>query len=198
MRFLLPPMVALSLLAMTSVPARADDPLVEKVRVSIRQGKDYLLGQQRDNGSWEIAAADVAHPGGATSLALMALLTSGVSPQNDHIQKGLEYLRKIKPSQTYVVALQTMALAQAGQKDRELIQRNVDWLLKAQQDNGWSYTNQGGGPDNSNTQYAVLGLHAGIEAGATVDKNALAKIRAVHARAPSKATAGRTRPAVRR
>jgi len=178
MQFLLPPTIALTLLVMTSAPARADDPLVEKVRMSIRQGKDYLLGQQRDNGSWEINAADVGHPGGATSLALLALLTSGVSPQNDRIQKGLEYLRKIKPSQTYVVALQTMALAQAGQKDRELIQRNVDWLLKAQQDNGWSYTNQGGVTDNSNTQYAVLGLHAGIEAGVTIDKNALAKIRA--------------------
>jgi hypothetical protein len=168
-------MMALGVLAATAVPARAEDPLVEKVRSAIENGKTFLLGKQRlKDGSWEVS---VSHPGGETSLAILALLTAGVPPKNEAIQNGLKYLRGIEPGQTYVVALQTMAFAQAGEAvDRGRIQRNVEWLIKAQKDNGWSYT-QNGPPDNSNTQYAVLGLHAGIEAGVEVDKKALMRLR---------------------
>lgn len=172
------PLLMVSVLLVTAVvPARGDDPLVEKVRKSIQDARGYLLGQQRPNGSWEISAGDVTHPGGATSLALLALLTSGENPKSEAIQNGLRYLRTIKPGHTYTVALQTMAFAQAGEaEDRQRIQRNVRWLIEAQQPTGWSYT-KAGGTDNSNTQYAVLGLHAGIEAGVEVDKAALERIR---------------------
>ncbi|MGH7172755.1 MAG: DUF4159 domain-containing protein, partial [Gemmataceae bacterium] len=162
----------------SAAPARGDDPLVEKVRKSIRDGKGWLLGKQRDNGSWEISAADTQHPGGATSLAVLALLNAGESPKSDAIQKGLGYLRGIPPSQTYVVGLQTMAFAQASdKKDRGLIARNVKWLIETQKDHGWSYRDNEVRTDNSNTQYAVLGLHAGIEAGVKVEKTALERIR---------------------
>lgn len=177
MRLALLPWMLLSVLTLTA-PARAADPLVEKVRKSIDDGKAYLLGQQRrDDGSWEIGAIAVEHRGGSTSLALLALLTAGVDPKHKAIQDGLKYLRDVKPTQTYVVGLQTMALAQAGQaKDRGLIERNVAWLIAGQKDSGWSYT-QGGATDNSNTQYAVLGLHAALESGVSVDRNALQRIR---------------------
>src|SRR5581483_3317988 len=133
-------MVAI-LLGMAATPALAEDALVEKVRLAIKNGKGYLLGQQRDNGSWENNASALHHPGGATSLAILALLTAGESPKSEAIQKGLKYLRGIPPSQTYVVALQTMAFAQAGEaEDRERIQRNVQWLIEAQKDTGWGYT----------------------------------------------------------
>src|SRR5262249_36623663 len=149
--------------------------VVGKVRRAMENGKTYLLGKQRLNdGSWEVS---VSHPGGETSLAILALLTAGVPPKNDAIQKGLKYLRGIEPGQTYVVALHTMAFAQAGAAiDRGRIQRNGEWLIKAQKDYGWSYT-QNGPPDNSNTQYAVLGLHAGIEAGVEVDRKSLMRLR---------------------
>lgn len=166
------------LLAAAAAPARSEDPLVEKVRMAIKNGKNYLLGQQRNNGSWENEAAALHHRGGATSLVLLALLTAGENAKSGPIQKGLKYLREIPPGQTYVVALQAMAFAQAGEKeDRQRIQRNVQWLIAAQKDSGWGYNNLGGPTDNSNTQYAVLGLHAGIEAGISVDKDALARIR---------------------
>src|SRR5581483_2940570 len=59
-------------------------------------------------------------------------------------------------------------------EDRERIQRNVDWLIRTRVMEGtaclgWSYS-----PalppitDNSNTQYALLGLHAGRLAGARI------------------------------
>jgi hypothetical protein len=183
MRSVLLLITALTLLAIAAAPARADDPLVEKVKNSIDDGKKYLLGLQRDNGSWEVTAHNVSNPGGVTSLVLLALLTSGMSPNDAEIRKGLQYLRMLElhndpKSRTYVVALQTMALAQAGQAvDRERIQKNVAWLVKAQRPTGWGYGGDGGGTDNSNTQYAVLGLHAGIEAGVPVDKESLRKVR---------------------
>ncbi|MHB1423273.1 MAG: DUF4159 domain-containing protein [Gemmataceae bacterium] len=179
MRCRMPLRMVAIVLVMAAAPARGDDPLVEKVRLAIKHGTGYLLGQQRDNGSWEISGYAVKYSGGETSLALLALITAGENPRSEPIQKGLKYLRTLTPTHTYVVALQTMAFAQAGDKeDRERIQRNVRWLIQAQKDTGWGYHDlEDAVPDNSNTQYAVLGLHAGIEAGVNVDKDALARIR---------------------
>ena len=42
---------------------------------------------------------------------------------------------------------------------------------------GWGYTNEPGAPDNSNTQYALLGLHEALLAGAQVDPRAMAEVR---------------------
>ncbi len=174
MRFMLLPAIVLSFFA---TAARADDPLVEKVKLSIDNGKKYLLGQQRENGSWETTAHSVSNPGGSTSLVLLALLTAGVPPGDPVIQDGLKYLRTIAPSKTYVVALQTMVYAQAGQPiDRERIQKNIHWLVVHQKPTGWGY-GEDTITDNSNTQYALLGLHAGIEAGIPVDPAALEKVR---------------------
>ncbi len=180
MRWLLMSAMVLVLFMSAAAPARGDDPLVEKVRKSIDDGKKFLLGQRRNNGSWETDAVHVAYPGGTTSLALLALLTAGVPATDPAIQDGLKYLRDIKLgrfSKTYVVALQTMAYSQAGQAiDRERIQQNVNWLIEHQKPNGWGY-GEDTTTDNSNSQYAVLGLHAGIESGVKVNKEALGKIR---------------------
>src|SRR5262249_7236533 len=91
------------------------------------------------------------------------------------VQGGLAYLRTKDLTQTYDVSLQTMALALARQpKDLLKIQANVPWLIKARvvdggKLKGWSYDANRRDPDNSNTQYALLGLHEGHQAGAKVD-----------------------------
>lgn len=193
MRWLLTLAPVVLSLAIVGVPAptaepAAGDPLVEKVRKAIDRGKDYLNSQKKEvldqkQAHWESnIGARVNHPGGWTSLALLALLNSGVPPDNPDIQGGLAYLRTIPPGQTYVVALQTMVFALAGQAvDRERIQANVDWLVSARGANGWSYGRlQGVGgniPDNSNTQYALLGLHEGLVAGARIDPKVLQELR---------------------
>src|SRR5262249_8767368 len=69
-------------------------------------------------------------------------------------------------------------------EDRERIQRNVDWLIKTRvfkknRFAGWSY-GKGmdlGGSDNSNTQYALLGLHEAHLAGAKIDREVWQAIR---------------------
>ena len=100
------------------------------------------------------------------------------------IQRGLHYLRSIEPRQTYVVGLQTMVFAEAGRtEDRERIQRNVDWLLAARvmrrrrAPAAGATARRGGSADNSNTQYALLGLHAGHQAGAKIDRDVWESIR---------------------
>src|SRR5947209_4870767 len=100
------------------------------------------------------------------------------------IRKGLAYLRRLDADKVYVRALQTMVYVEAGQnEDRERIQRNVDWLIGARvvvggELRGWSYTNAPTQQaDNSNTQYAMLGLHAGHTAGARIDRAVWESIR---------------------
>lgn len=141
----------------------------QKVEQAINRAMQYLRQAQR-NGNWESGAGDVLRlvgvmEGGHTALATLALLEAGEDVKSPVIQQALDYLRKLPPRATYVVALQTMALSRAEpEKDRLLIARNVDWLKKSFRPKlGWSYGLAGGlgagGGDNSNSQYAVLGLY---------------------------------------
>ena len=152
----------------------------EEVERAIREGVRYLKGQQRDDGSW----ADVENDArtGVTSMVTLALLTAGERPDSQTIRKALEYLRGFTPSDlhsTYAISLQTMVYAAADPaKDSVRIAANVDWLQDAQIKPGdaqywpgsWSYaeSKRGRPGDNSNTQYALLGLHAASEVGVPV------------------------------
>lgn len=154
------------------------EPLADQVRRAIDRGVQFLRDQENGRGDWEIDALSASKPGGWTALALLALLNSGVKPDDPIIERGLKFLRGIQPQYTYVVGLQTMAYAAAGKDiDKERIQINVDWLVKARVMNGpelegWGYSPREtvGGADNSNTQYALLGLHDGHVAGAKIDR----------------------------
>jgi hypothetical protein len=159
----------------------------KQVREAIDRGVQYLRNVEKGRGDWEVHGGErLARPGGWTSLAMLALLNCGVKVEDPMIQRGLKYLRGLPPKHTYVVGLQTMVFAAARQeKDLELIQRNVDWLVKAMVYNGgrfmgWTYSDDkkfGPTADNSNTQYALLGLHEGQLAGAKIDKRIWKEIR---------------------
>lgn len=158
--------------------------LVDQVKKSIDKGIKFLRNTQRENGSWEVDLPSAMHHGGWTSLAVLALLNSGVPANDPMVAKGLTYLRGLKPSTTYVRALQTMVFAEAGKdQDKERISENVKWLIDARvmkngEFRGWSYTRQAAlTSDNSNTQYAMLGLHAGKKVGANISENIWESIR---------------------
>src|SRR5262249_45093884 len=129
-------------------------------------------------------------PGGETALAMLALLNSGVPPSDPIIKRGLAYLRNLKPQHTYVVGIQTMVLAAARSPgDREQIQKNVEWLwtnrVKGGNDDllGWDYRAGGNSPDNSITQYALLGLHDAHQfGGAKIEREKWVKIRDLYLR----------------
>jgi hypothetical protein len=164
-----------------------DDELVQKVRKAIDEGVSFLKSQQRKtDGSWELGGGGLSGTGGWTALALLALLNAGAKPDDEAVQRGLDYLRTLKPTQTYVVGLQTMVFCLAKQpQDRERIHRNARWLLEARMPDGWSYTRlrtgaRGGVADNSNSQYALLGLHEAIQYGVKVDAKTLQQIQALY------------------
>ncbi|MEN0110449.1 MAG: DUF4159 domain-containing protein [Planctomycetota bacterium] len=153
----------------------ADAPLdPARVLASIDRAVGYLKRQQNGRGAWPESVP--GYPGGATSLATLALLNAGVEPGDPAIDRSLEYLRRIPPSKTYVVSLQTMALAEGTPaRDRVPIQRNARWLAEAQHTEGrgaggWGYDDASRErADPSNSQFALLGLYAAQQAGAAVD-----------------------------
>jgi hypothetical protein len=163
------------------------EPLVDRVRDAIQRGVQFLRAKEDGKGHWEVDTISTpgGAPGGETCLAMLALLNAGVKPDDPIIERGLEYLRRVPPRNTYVVGLQTMVFAAAGRtNDRQLIQRNVDWLINARVYNGgnqfvgWGYGAKDVAADGSNTQYALLGLHDGAQlGGATVKKEVWLSIR---------------------
>jgi Domain of unknown function (DUF4159) len=182
--------------AMLAGTGRADPPaqeeLVDRVKKSIDRGVAYLRREQAANGSWEKGGVGGIGftTGGQTCLAMLALLNAGVPPTDPVILSGLNYVRRIDPQGTYVVGLQTMVLSEVNQpKDQILIQRNVQWLLQGLQNGrnfvGWGYGAMGPGADFSNTQYALLGLHAGKQSGATIQPAAWNIIRELYIKSQS-------------
>ncbi|HEX3147226.1 MAG TPA: DUF4159 domain-containing protein [Gemmataceae bacterium] len=188
-------LVAIPILIPTA-PARAEEPIVKKVRKSLDEGIKYLKDTQKDDGgryTWENSLLANLQPGGTSCLAMLALLTAGVPADDPVIKRGLPYIRGLEARHTYVVGLQTMVLAEVGDvRDLNRIQSNVDWLLNAAVTRGgklgaggkllgWTYsTSTGNHTDNSNTQYALLGLWAGRQAGAIINKSVWDSIRAYY------------------
>ena len=162
-----------------AAPAKPDEDLVNKVRDSIKRGVTFLKKNQNAQGNWEGVVlqflADME--GGSTALVALALLNCGEKPDDPMMAKALDYLAGLPPRKTYVVGLQNMVFAEARRpKDLVIIQRNADWLIDKAlgyrggegQLNGWSYPGNHL-PDNSNTQYALLGLYAAKQAGAKIE-----------------------------
>ncbi len=153
----------------------------EDVERAIQEGVRSLKERQRPDGSWP--EADGRARTGTTSLITLALLTAGESPTSPRIVNALEYLRHFGPEElnsTYAISLQTMVYAAAEPKrDFIRIVANVKWLERAQlrfadrrglAGGTWTYDAQKGqSGDNSNTQYALLGLNAASEAGVSID-----------------------------
>ena len=146
------------------------------IQSAVDKARDYLLTQQRDDGSWE-AMRSADKRAGATALVLLALANAGVPAQQPAMRQALDWLRRQEPDETYSVSLQTMILAMVSpEADRAILQRNVEWLELAQVKQGpgsgsWSYAQSRGVGmgDNSNSQFALLALHEAARAGIRVD-----------------------------
>ena len=155
--------------------ARSDgnDIDADQVRQSIERGVAYLKRMQHLDGTWPDYGGQV---GGVTALCTLALINCGVPIDDEAIQRSLRYLRTLPPKTTYVTSLQTMVLCLAEpQKDLLLIQRNAKRLEETQIKEGpwrgsWAYPGPSSGGDNSNSQFALLGLYEAERAGARVQE----------------------------
>lgn len=187
--------VLLTLFTVSSLfaPALSAADLSESdVKLGIERGKKFLIDQQKQDGSWSIIGGDEVRIG-VSSLAVMALLNSGMSPQDAPARRGLQYLRSrgiddlAGHFETYQTSLLIMALV-AGKERSDfpkiaaLAQRLEDGQLSRGNVGGWSYRldskhPDGGGGDESNSQFAVLGLKESVEAGFGVNRKTWERIR---------------------
>jgi RNA polymerase sigma factor (sigma-70 family) len=159
------------------------DPWGKKIAPSSRLAIDYLKSVQANDGTWEDGSAiTLAQPGGQTALISLALLESGVKASDPVLEKSVKYLRQLPLKHTYVVSLNTQLLCLTGDReDKDHLQKQVDWLLKAQQRNkgkleGWSYSDQPGRGDFSNTQYAITALTAAHRSGIKIEEKLLQEL----------------------
>ncbi len=137
-----------------------------QVRRALDQGVRALKRHQLRDGSWAEMTGH-RYAGGVTCLVTLALLRAGEPPASPSISAALERIRALDNRYTYVVSLKIMALAAAdAAKYHTEIGAAAHWLVSAQRRNGlWSYETRGGTYDHSNTQFALLGLHAAAQAG---------------------------------
>lgn len=149
----------------------------EQVREAIQRGVNYLKSQQgAARGGWRERPTQ---PGGVSALCTLALLESGEPPDSPAVQRALAYLRGLgQPSATYASALQIMAFCAAEpKKDLLLIRRHAEFLTSTQIVGGpvegsWSYGRTGPtvSGDNSNSQFALLGLYEAEQVGVEIDQ----------------------------
>lgn len=169
----------------------------KKVTDSIERAKRFLIKAQQldgDGGSgyWQAGNTGTFRVG-ITSLALLALMNSGSTPEEDAVRRGLKYLRGLSDGDvkyTYEVSLMIMALAAAKDKGRDaarvlnLVRKLEDSQIKNGQNAGtWNYMSGvggalDGGGDRSNGQYAVLGLREAQELGVPVSLETWKRARA--------------------
>jgi len=170
------------LLAATQAQAQTD----EEVETARLKALDFIRSQQKTDGSWEYPNHDV----GITSLCTLALIENGTAIYDTGVDKGYRYVRKNAPEQksTYDISLGILLLARVGDRqDRPIIRALGAKLLAGQTSTGgWSYScpnvdssvlqdlkrldKKDGPGDNSNTQFAVLGLWVASRYGVPIDE----------------------------
>ena len=139
----------------------------EQVTRAIRRGIAHLRSKQQLDGEWP----RLGPPGGMTALCVVAMLNAGVPKDDPAVRRALQAIAQQTNQYTYVVTLKIMALSLADPKAYAAqIQRAADWLSATQLDNGaWTYhRRRGGAGDHSNTQFALLGLHAASQVEARI------------------------------
>ena len=173
---LMPWLSAAAVLAALWTPRAASGAVTsENVRRSVQRAVAYLRQTQNANGSWP----DSGHHGGTTALAVLGLLHAGVPANDPAVVRGLGALEvdHVPNQATYVVSLKAQVYAILGDpKYRRQLQTVATWLIRTQVPTGmWSYglirgRRALGRGDNSNTQFALLGLHEAAKAGIRVPK----------------------------
>ena len=148
------------------------------VSTAIARGVAFLRSSQHGDGHWEYQN-DNYNPG-TTALGVLALRAAEVALDDPAVQSGLAFLlthQEARNHQTYQYACMMMALASCDRRRyRQLVSRYAAWLCGTQLSNGmWSYDGRGRG-DNSNTQFAVLGLKAAIDCGVELPPVVLRRI----------------------
>lgn len=179
--------LGLVLLVSSPIPLNtraADAPTAAEVDAAIARGVENLRNRQERAGGWSYSS-NGDHALGITALAGLALLENSVDPANPTLVSANDVVQRlaVRSNQTYDLALAILFLARfqegrTGSNDA-LIRRLARRLEGGENGGMWSYTvpavdEQGGqarktrgrnprnsrAGDNSNTQFALLGIWA--------------------------------------
>lgn len=152
---------------------RGDEDVRTKAQV-IAAGRAFLM---KDTAVWDKGPYETAFAGGPRLLATLALLETGSQANAPEVIESVAWAASKEFDKTYLVGLQLAVLARVDAKGyRPQIDRQIAWLVKSavvRDDQwGWSYPVkiEKPMPDLSNTQFAVLGLHAAATAGVPIDR----------------------------
>ena len=161
--------------AVVSVQGQDIDP--KEVKRAIDRGIAYLKGVQKPDGSWAVEG-NGAERCGTTAVAVIAMRSCGVPPNDPNIQRAMKYLRSFVATdagQNYSLSLQTMAFCVVDPvADLALIRNNIALLERNQgkaneHSGGWYYTAGSGRSDLSNSQFSVLALYEAERVGVRVN-----------------------------
>ena len=168
------PVVWAAACVLLAFPARAEAQQVtsEQVSGAVRKALAHIRRQRLPAGGWR----DYGHRGGTTALCLLAMLNAGADHNDPVVRGGLAVLNEIPDERTYVVSLKCQvyaALVEKNPRYMPMLRTAAQFLVRTQLANGmWSYGRVGRGSfgrgDNSNTQFALLGLHEAAKAGVSV------------------------------
>ncbi len=157
-------------------------PPSEKIEEAVANACETLKDLQQNDGSW---ADYPGFAGATTALVVQALALAGEPLDSPCMVKAMHALEEYNIQQTYSRACRAMAYAQLIQqypKLRSKLASDAAWLVSTQQADGmWSYPTVGGTKiavnDNSNTQFAVLGLRAAASCNIEIPNSTWAAIR---------------------
>lgn len=138
----------------------------ERLEAHIARLREWLIAAQGPGGFW----TDGEHPIGNTALAVLALKHAGLPDDHPAIREGVGYLDRHQEPETYSESLVICALEKVdAEAHRPRIQKSLRFLCRSQSRTGsWSYSGRSTTFDNSNTQFAVLGIAAAKRCGLPV------------------------------
>lgn len=162
-------------LAILGGGALAAPPDHQAVRPAIRRGLAFLYATIKPGGDLDSRYGQ-QHAGGAEALALLAAIECGEHTAKPELKPFIQKTLGAEPNSVYSRAMRILAVSRLGPDAAELLQTDVDWLVRQQQPaGGWGY-----GPDHpttrirkdwsdsSNSQLALLALHEAGLAGASI------------------------------
>jgi len=171
------PILILLIIFALSLPTVARAVTDKEVNEAIEKGVGYLRRKQAPGGSF---GAYGRYQIGQTALAAFALLACEVPPDDPAITSAIDYCNNHPTDLTYELALYIMMLQAADPaKYYPRIAGAAKILIGSQRPNGawWYSPGIDNRFDNSNTQYAMLGLHAALLANFPVDEAVFKKAR---------------------
>ena len=141
----------------TSLPEQQEIPLPLRVNHAIARGVEHLRSLQLPDGSY--AGHEAEHPGGVTALVTYTLARSGVRKDDPAIRRAWSALAGIQFRTTYSAAVHLLLCEALRDPARaEDARHSLEFLIESRRQGVWAYPKRN--IDNSNTQFALLGLRA--------------------------------------